>query len=159
MPETLFINLGSVFLALPLLLAVVCVIVWSRWPQSVKTQVFFGRAGIVVSLILLIMSGWMAWALNADKGSALSSSIRSPAGWTHAFVFWEDVITINVHIDAISLYFILLANIVALAASLRMFTKAATVFMKAATAEQSCKALRLRLPGTPPRGAVYPAGV
>jgi hydrogenase-4 component F len=63
------------------------------------------------------MSGWMAWALNADKGSALSSSIRSPAGWTHAFVFWEDVITINVHIDAISLYFILLANIVALAAS------------------------------------------
>ena len=42
---------------------------------------------------------------------------------------------------------------------LRMFTKVATVFMNAATAEQSCKALRLRLSGTPPRGAVYPAGV
>ena len=40
-----------------------------------------------------------------------------------------------------------------------MFTKVATVFMNAATAEQSCKALGLRLPGTPPRGAVYPAGV
>jgi transposase len=42
---------------------------------------------------------------------------------------------------------------------LRMFTKVATVFMNAATAEQSCKALRLRLPCTPPRGAVYTAGV
>ncbi len=42
---------------------------------------------------------------------------------------------------------------------MRMFTKVATVFMNAATAEQSCKALSLRLPGTPPRGAVYPAGV
>jgi hypothetical protein len=42
---------------------------------------------------------------------------------------------------------------------LRMFTKVATVFMNAATAEQSCKALRLRLSGTPPRGAVYPTGV
>jgi hypothetical protein len=41
----------------------------------------------------------------------------------------------------------------------RMFTKVATVFMNAATAEQSCKALRLRLPCTPPRGAVYTAGV
>ena len=43
--------------------------------------------------------------------------------------------------------------------SLRMFMKVATVFMNAATAEQSCKALRLRLSGTPPRGAVYPTGV
>ena len=42
---------------------------------------------------------------------------------------------------------------------LRMFMKVATVFMNAATAEQSCKALRLRLSGTPPRGAVYPTGV
>ena len=42
---------------------------------------------------------------------------------------------------------------------LRMFTKVATVFMNAATAEQSCKALGLRLSGTPPRGAVYPTGV
>src|SRR5208337_1430136 len=41
----------------------------------------------------------------------------------------------------------------------RMFTKVATVFMKAVTAEQSCKALSLRLSGTPPRGAVYPTGV
>jgi len=41
----------------------------------------------------------------------------------------------------------------------RMFMKVATVFMNAATAEQSCKALRLRLSGTPPRGAVYPTGV
>jgi hypothetical protein len=41
----------------------------------------------------------------------------------------------------------------------RMFTKVATVFMNAATAEQSCKALSLRLSGTPPRGAVYPTGV
>ncbi len=40
-----------------------------------------------------------------------------------------------------------------------MFTKVATVFMNAATAEQSCKALRLRLPCTPPRGAGYTAGV
>ena len=38
-----------------------------------------------------------------------------------------------------------------------MFTKVATVFMNAATAEQSCEALSLRLSGTPPRGAVYPA--
>jgi hypothetical protein len=37
--------------------------------------------------------------------------------------------------------------------------KVATVFMNAATAEQSCKALRLRLSGTPPRGAAYPTGV
>ena len=44
-------------------------------------------------------------------------------------------------------------------ARLRMFTKVATVFMNAATAEQSCKALRLRLSDTPPRGAVYPTGV
>ena len=42
---------------------------------------------------------------------------------------------------------------------LRMFTKVATVFTNAATAEQSCKALSLRLSGTPPRGAVYPTGV
>ena len=42
---------------------------------------------------------------------------------------------------------------------LRMFTKVATVFMNAATAEQSCKALNLRLSGTPPRGAAYPTGV
>ena len=42
---------------------------------------------------------------------------------------------------------------------MRMFTKVATVFMKAVTAEQSCKALSLRLSGTPPRGAVYPTGV
>jgi len=42
---------------------------------------------------------------------------------------------------------------------LRMFTKVATVFMNAATAEQSCKALRLRLSRTPPRGAVYATGV
>ena len=41
----------------------------------------------------------------------------------------------------------------------RMFTKVATVFTNAATAEQSCKALSLRLSGTPPRGAVYPTGV
>src|SRR5271157_4851881 len=41
----------------------------------------------------------------------------------------------------------------------RTFTKVATVFMNAATAEQSCKALSLRLSGTPPRGAVYPTGV
>ena len=40
-----------------------------------------------------------------------------------------------------------------------MFTKVATVFMNAATAEQSCKALNLRLSGTPPRGAAYPTGV
>ena len=40
-----------------------------------------------------------------------------------------------------------------------MFTKVATVFMNAATAEQSCKALRLRLSRTPPRGAVYATGV
>ena len=44
-------------------------------------------------------------------------------------------------------------------AGLRMFTKVATVFMNAATAEQSCKALRLRLSRTPPRGAVYATGV
>ena len=43
--------------------------------------------------------------------------------------------------------------------NVRMFTKVATVFMKAVTAEQSCKALSLRLSGTPPRGAVYPTGV
>jgi hypothetical protein len=42
---------------------------------------------------------------------------------------------------------------------MRMFTKAATIFMNAATAEQSCKALRLRLSRTPPRGAVYATGV
>ena len=41
----------------------------------------------------------------------------------------------------------------------RMFTKVATVFMNAATAEQSCKALSLRLSGTSPRGAMYPTGV
>jgi hypothetical protein len=40
-----------------------------------------------------------------------------------------------------------------------MFTKVATVFMNAATAEQSCKALNLRLSDTPPRGAAYPTGV
>ena len=45
------------------------------------------------------------------------------------------------------------------ALAVRMFMKVATVFMNAATAEQSCKALRLRLSGTPPRGAVYPTGV
>src|SRR5208337_4921192 len=33
------------------------------------------------------------------------------------------------------------------------------MFTKVATAEQSCKALSLRLSGTPPRGAVYPTGV
>ena len=42
---------------------------------------------------------------------------------------------------------------------LRMFTKVATVFMNAATAEQSCKALSLRLSGAPPRGAVDLTGV
>ena len=50
-------------------------------------------------------------------------------------------------------------GIVPLPLVLRMFMKVATVFMNAATAEQSCKALRLRLSGTPPRGAVYPTGV
>jgi hypothetical protein len=44
-------------------------------------------------------------------------------------------------------------------AEVRMFMKVATVFMNAATAEQSCKALRLWVSGTPPRGAVYPTGV
>ena len=48
---------------------------------------------------------------------------------------------------------------VGILATLRLFMKVATVFMNAATAEQSCKALRLRLSGTPPRGAVYPTGV
>ena len=43
--------------------------------------------------------------------------------------------------------------------AVRMFTKVATVFMNAATAEQSCKALSLRLSGTPPHGAVYPTSV
>ena len=42
---------------------------------------------------------------------------------------------------------------------MRMFMKVATVFMNAATAEQSCKALRLRLSRTPPRGGVYATGV
>ena len=46
-----------------------------------------------------------------------------------------------------------------IAEGLRTFTKVATVFMNAATAEQSCKALSLRLSGTPPRGAVYPTVV
>ena len=45
------------------------------------------------------------------------------------------------------------------ASGVRMFTKVATIFMNAATAEQSCKALNLRLSGTPPRGAAYPTGV
>ena len=53
----------------------------------------------------------------------------------------------------------MMAPMAALMIWLRMFTKVATVFMNAATAEQSCKALSLRLSGTPPPGAVYPTGV
>ena len=117
MSEYIFINLGRVFLALPFFLAIACVVVWLRRPKSVHMHMALGRASIAVSLILLVISGWMVWALNSDHTSELCNLIRSPGGWTHAFGIWEDNFSLDVHIDALSLFFIVLANIVAVAAS------------------------------------------
>jgi hydrogenase-4 component F len=119
MSEQLFIVLGGVGLLLPLLLAAICFGSLFGLPRPKRLHGALGWAGSLVSLILLLYSVWLVAGLHTGHLGSVGEAVLSTAGWQHRFsilLLPEDVFTLDVHIDVLSLYFILLANLVAFAA-------------------------------------------
>lgn len=115
MSDDFLINLVLATLALPIILMVAFLVILLR-EQMAKKGIYIeilGLTSLIVSATLLAMWAWVAMA----PGGEASGLIRAGVGWTHQFEIWKDKFSLDVHIDALSLYFILLANIVAFAAA------------------------------------------
>jgi len=116
MLEPDFLRLGGIALLLPFVLALICFLVVWWAPKWNWTRVWFGRAGVAVSLLIFVYTLWLIWDLHAGE----MAFFKPIDGWQHPVgipLLPEEVFTLDLHVDALSLYFVLLANLIAFAAS------------------------------------------
>ena len=106
-------------LLLPALLSYASLAVLFAWPESLPANRSLGLAGVFVAAVLLVGSVWLVIGVEFDWFGDLGRALRSTNGWQHQFWFFlpRDLFTLDVHIDSLSLYFILLSNVVAFAAA------------------------------------------
>ena len=108
MSEDLFIGLGAGGLLALAVLVAASVAVLYGWRRSERAHRYLGRISTLVSSLLLLYSLWLVVALHQGW---LGDWFTRLSGWKGTLG------VLDFHSDALSLWFILLANVIAFAAS------------------------------------------